>query len=57
MKTHNQLDKSFGTVGTTAGIILLVVGLITAVSSFYGLILIVIGAFVGFSSTSTSIND
>ena len=56
MITNNKLDKSFGPVGTTAGIVIFVVGLITIVSSFYGLILIVLGAFVGFTSTSTFID-
>ncbi|MDP4290561.1 MAG: hypothetical protein Q8908_05730 [Bacteroidota bacterium] len=56
MITNNKLDKSFGPVGTTAGLVLFVVGLITTVSSFYGLILIVLGAFVGFTSTSTFID-
>ena len=56
MITNNKLDKSFGPVGTTAGIVLLVVGIITIFSSLYGLILIVLGAFVGFTSTSTFID-
>jgi len=56
MITNNKLDKSFGPVGTTAGIVLFVVGIITIFSSLYGLILIVLGAFVGFTSTSTFID-
>ena len=56
MITNNKLDKSFGPVGTTAGIVMFVVGIITIFSSFYGLILIVLGAFVGFTSTSTFID-
>ena len=56
MITNYKLDKSFGPVGTTAGIFLFVVGIITIFSSFYGFILIVLGAFVGFSSTSTLID-
>lgn len=56
MITNNRLDKSFGPVGTSAGVILFVVGLLTTFSSFYGLILVVLGAFVGFSSTSTFID-
>jgi hypothetical protein len=56
MVTNNKLDKSFGPVGTSAGVILFVVGLFTTFSSFYGLILVVLGAFVGFSSTSTFID-
>jgi hypothetical protein len=56
MITQNKLDKSFGPIGTTAGIVLFAVGIITIFSSFYGLILIVMGAFVGFTSTSTFID-
>ena len=56
MLKNNKLDKAFGPVGTTAGIVFFVVGIITIFSSFYGLILIVLGAFVGFTSTSTFID-
>src|ERR1035437_8824113 len=56
MITNNKLDKSFGPVGTTAGIVIFVVGVLTIFSSFYGAILIVLGAFVGFTSTSTFID-
>jgi hypothetical protein len=56
MKTNNKLDKAFGPVGTTAGIVLFVVGLITTFTSLFGLILILLGAFVGFTSTSTFID-
>jgi hypothetical protein len=56
MITTNKLDKSFGPVGTTAGVVLVLVGIITIFSSFYGLILLFMGAFVGFTSTSTMID-
>lgn len=56
MITNNKLDKSFGPVGTTAGIVIYAVGIITIFSSLYGLILAVLGAFVGFTSTSTFID-
>lgn len=52
----NRLDKSFGPVGTTAGIILFVTGLILTFFYFSSIILIVIGAFVGFTSTSAIID-
>ena len=56
MITNYKLDKSFGSVGTSAGMILFFTGII--ISWFYisGLILIVIGAFVGFTSSSTLID-
>ncbi|MCX6251777.1 MAG: hypothetical protein NTX61_13625 [Bacteroidetes bacterium] len=56
MTENNKLDKSFGPVGTFSGVILFVVGLILTFFYFSGLILVLIGAFVGFSSTSTEID-
>lgn len=56
MIINNKLDKSFGPIGTTAGIFMLIVGIITTVSSFYGLFLVLFGALVGFSSTSAVID-
>jgi hypothetical protein len=57
MIINNKLDKSFGPVGTAAGIFLFIIGIITLYSSWYGLILVLLGAFVGFSSTSTLIDS
>jgi hypothetical protein len=56
MTTRNKLDKSFGPAGTAAGIFLFAVGLIVTFFSLTGLILVLIGAFVGFTSTSTLID-
>ncbi len=56
MKTRNLLDKSFGPVGTSAGIFIFFAGLLATFNSFYGLILVVAGAFIGFTSTSTLID-
>jgi hypothetical protein len=56
MKKNNRLDNSFGPVGTTAGIFMFFAGLIITYYSFFGLILAIAGAFVGFSSTSTIID-
>jgi hypothetical protein len=56
MTENNKLDKSFGPVGTSSGIILFLAGLILTYSHFSSLILVLIGAFVGFSSTSTIID-
>ncbi len=52
----NKLDKSFGPIGTIAGVTLFLVGLIVTFFSLSGLFLILIGAFVGFTSTSTLID-
>jgi len=57
MTTNNRLDKAFGPVGTSSGIILFVAGLILTCFYLSGLFLAVIGAFVGFSSTSTLVDD
>jgi len=56
MTTRNKLDKVFGPVGTSSGIFLFVAGLIITYFSLTGLILVMIGAFVGFTSTSTLID-
>ena len=53
MISNNRLDKSFGPVGKWAGVFMFIAGLVESCSSLYGLILVVIGAFVGFTSTST----
>lgn len=56
MIQKNKLDKSFGPSGSFAGYIIFIAGLITTYSNLAGLILVVIGAFVGFSSTVTLID-
>ena len=56
MIINNKLDKSFGPTGTSAGIFLFVVGFVIIYFSFFGLILVLIGAFVGFTSTSTLVD-
>ncbi len=57
MISNNKLDQSFGPAGTSAGIVLFIAGLgITLFYSLFGIILIVIGAFVGFSNSSTRVD-
>lgn len=56
MTTHYRLDKLFGPVGTSAGIVLMVAGLIGCFFSLTGLILVLIGAFVGLTSTATTVD-
>jgi len=56
MINNYKLDKSFGPVGTSAGIFLFAAGLILTYFSVLGVILILIGAFIGFTSTSTFID-
>lgn len=56
MILKNKLDKSFGPSGTFAGYIIFVVGLVTTYSNWAGILLVLIGAFMGFSSTSAIID-
>jgi hypothetical protein len=57
MIENNRLEQSFGPVGTTAGTIVFAAGLILSFTHISGLILVLIGAFVGFSNTSVQIDD
>lgn len=57
MITKNKLDKPFGPAGTSAGIFMFIAGIVVTFYSFTGLILVFIGAFVGFTSTSTMIDN
>jgi hypothetical protein len=56
MIVKHKLDKSFGPSGTFAGYVLVGFGLLTIYSSWIGLILVLIGAFIGFSSTGSVID-
>lgn len=52
----NKLDKSFGPVGSFAGIIVFLAGLGSLYFSGFSLILVLIGAFMGFTYSSTEID-
>ncbi|MEI7982893.1 MAG: hypothetical protein WCI71_14670 [Bacteroidota bacterium] len=56
MITNNRLDKSFGPVGVSAGVVLFIAGLILTYFYFSGIILVLVGAFVGFTYSSTLID-
>ncbi len=56
MIIKNKLDKSFGPVGSSAGLVIFILGIATTFSSLFGIFLIVTGAFVGFSSTTIFID-
>ncbi|MCX6250158.1 MAG: hypothetical protein NTX61_05335 [Bacteroidetes bacterium] len=56
MIKKNKLDKSFGSVGTSAGVFLFIAGVIITYFYISGLILVLLGAFFGFTSTSTLID-
>ena len=53
MIIRNNLDKPFGPMGSFAGIIMFIAGLVATYFALTGLILVFIGAFIGFTSTST----
>lgn len=56
MIIHNKLDQSFGPVGTFSGILVFVAGMATLYFSLYSILLILIGAFVGFTYSSAEID-
>ena len=57
MIINNRLEKSFGPIGSAAGMFMFIAGLVTTCFiSLIGLILVLIGAFVGFTTTSTLID-
>jgi len=56
MKTNNKLDKSFGPVGSFAGIIVFLAGLGSLYFSWFSIILVLFGTFVGFTYSSTEID-
>ena len=56
MIVQNKLNKSFGPVGSFSGIIVFALGLFSTYYSLYMLGLVIVGAFVGFISSSTFID-
>lgn len=56
MIQNNKLEKSFGPIGTFAGIILFLAGLVISFANLSGLFLVILGSFVGFSQSGTLID-
>jgi len=56
MKTSYRLDKAFGPAGASAGIFMVIAGLGATYTSPYGLILAALGAFIGFTSSRTTVD-
>ena len=56
MRQSNRIENLYGPVGSFAGIVVLIAGLILVFSSLSGIILILIGGFVGLSYSSTTID-
>jgi hypothetical protein len=57
MITNNRLDKSFGPAGSSAGLVLFAAGLISAWFYPLTLILVLVGAFMGFTFSGTQVDD
>ncbi|NQU32320.1 MAG: hypothetical protein HQ521_03720 [Bacteroidetes bacterium] len=55
MVINNRINQTFGSAGSFSGYILLVVGLVT-ITSWVGIILVLIGLFFALSFTGTSID-
>ena len=53
MIIRNNLDKPFGPMVSFAGIVMFIAGLVATYFALTGLILVFVGAFLGFTSTST----
>ena len=53
MIVKNKLDKLFGSTGRSAGLFLFLAGVAIAFYSLIGLILVIFGAFIAFTSTSS----
>jgi hypothetical protein len=55
-KTTFKLDKTFGPFGTSTGMFMIIGGIVMTYYSLSGIIVVMIGAFVGLTSTSTVID-
>jgi len=53
---NNKLGKSFGPVGSFSGVILFVAGFVLTFFYISGLVLVLVGAFVGFSTESALVD-
>jgi len=56
MITKYRLDKLFGPSGSSAGVLLLIVGVVSIFFTYIGLFFIILGAFAGLSVSTTRIN-
>jgi hypothetical protein len=56
MKTTNRLDRVFGPFGTSTGTFMTIGGMVMIYYSLYGIFVVIIGLFVGLTSTSTIID-
>jgi len=52
----NKLDRTFGPFGSSTGFFLMLGGVLATYFSIFGLLLVIIGAFAAFTSTSALID-
>ena len=53
MRVKNKIEKPFGPTGTSTGVVMFIIGIIYIYFSLIGIILVFIGAFIGFTSVNT----
>lgn len=56
MRITHKFDKSFGPAASFSGILIFIAGLIASFFAVSGLFLIIFGAFIAFTNTSTTID-
>lgn len=56
MIIKNKLDTAFGPFGSSTGFFIFLGGILATFYSFFGLIIVVIGAFASFTTTSSQID-
>lgn len=57
MKTTHTFEKSFGPAASFTGVVIFAAGLLATYYSLTALVLVVIGAFLGFTNTSTTVDS
>ena len=57
MRNTYKFDKSFGPVASFSGILIFIAGLIATYFALTGLILVSLGAFIGFTNSSTTVDS
>jgi len=56
MIINNKIEQIFGTAGSTSGYVFIIIGIVLLFYSFTGILVLIIGAFMAFSTTSAIID-
>ncbi|MDD4148458.1 MAG: hypothetical protein PHE33_00350 [Bacteroidales bacterium] len=56
MVINNKLDKTFGPIGSFAGVVILLLGIYSCFYSWIGVTTVIVGCFLAFTNTSTQID-